>query len=759
MSYEAFLKNIDAIVTPVLLIGLDGTIKIINRAFVEAAGLRSPASHYVGRAADDLLGKDLVKSCVDLAQKAISQKGSIKNFSFARRNSNGEKIFWDVTVTQWLVDDLSDGVLLSFKEVGRDYSQSREHRFMDAIIDGARDALLIMTGDYRLKKVNQTFLDLLGGKAEDYLKHNLREFLFDFDRFVEEIKNSSQGMPFLSVFRKQDNEPLNFETVARCYPASMFASSEQSGVSEVYWVLELRALDEKNSRIVEVLFGKNRLLEDHLVNMKELIAHLNQQIAELSANQKSEEDFQQEKDWADNLMAVSEELEKLRAIKQDMEMRLRLLQNKYNTEAQEWQKYKEDILTDYQTILQEKQAVLDALQVLRDELDKLRQAHTDDNDAMNRLKDENHALHDELAKKNIALDEANGLVKQLQSALGESDQFLAMARQEAVAQELSLTEFRQMLDQKHEAFLRLEDEKLVLQEQHRLALEELKKQHQSDLDKSAFAMDQLKREYDEKLANTEQSYKAVCVEYEKIKHALADLQRKFFEQNVDIPVAMSGQLLFGAVKILENFSSVFTESLSDLSADLKELPAVKTMEAARQNLEKFVNVLHKFDQTFLNNKPSPHALLDTCQSWQEEFARLYPSLDLYFKYPVDGEMTCYEPQLRAIVRELVENAAEATLAQSDAEVKVKIQIKSPEEMEQCHFKKEIGQNCLLVQVVDNGKNLFDPEQAVKHYHTNKYGHLGLGLSIVRFLLESLGGELELLSTPNGGVATFYVPLP
>ncbi|HPL93312.1 MAG TPA: PAS domain-containing protein, partial [bacterium] len=525
MSYEFLLKNIDAFTNPVLLIGLDGVIKLINRAFVEAAGLSSPAPHYVGRAAEDILGKELVKSCVDLAQKAIFQKGSIEKLSFSKRNSRGEKIYWNVDGTQWLVDDLSDGVLLSFREVGRDYSQTPEHRFMDAIIDGARDALLIMTGDYRLKKVNQTFLELFGGKPEDYLKHNLREFVFEFDRFQEETKKSEQGMPFLSVLRRQDNEPVNCETVARSYPASMFASSEQSGVSEVYWILELRALEEKDNRIVEVLSGKLRMMEDKVNDLHESNARLIQQISELSVKQNQEKDSEHDKDWAENLMELSEERDRLRHAKQDAEMRLRLLQNKYNTESQAWQKDKEGILIDHQEILKEKQAVMEKLEslsqdfndardamlrqqdenlALKAENDKLRlendelssdkkvlkqsyddlcvstetnqhlqeyqQATRDELDAALRLvaqlQEHQQVLREALSQKTNELEEALGLADNQKAALAESDQFLAAARQEALAQERSLAEFRQLLDEKH-----------ALQEQQRRALEEQEKNH------------------------------------------------------------------------------------------------------------------------------------------------------------------------------------------------------------------------------------------------------------------------------------------
>jgi len=833
MSYEFLLKNIDSIITPVLMIGLDGTIKMINRAFVEAAHLNHPSSYFVGKKAENLFGTDFVASCMKLANNDQDQKGNDR-ISFNTNNKMIEKVSWDMSVAKWLGDDMSDGVLLSFKEVGRDYSQTKEYRFMDDIINGTRDAIVIMTGDYRVKKVNQTFLELFGGKPEDYLKHNLREFVFEFDRFQEETKQSVQGMSFHSVFRRQDNEPVNCETVARCYPASMFASSEQSGVSEVYWILELRALAEKDNRIVEVLSGKIRMLEDKVRNLQEYNAHLNQQISELSAKQNQEKASEQDKDWAENFLAVSDERDNLKK-------RLCLLQNKYNTESQAWQKEKESILkdkegilVDHQLILQEKQAVTERSQVLSGELKELqlaiatlRQEHEGAKDAIIRLQDENLALkaqNDKLLSANADLssdvavlkksyddlsasaetnqhlqdftsslkneldekirecDNLSRIVSGLEASVAESDALLGTARELAARQvEVSkrVLESREAaLAEKQEAFLRLEADKLVLQDQHRLALEaqkaDLEKNHRNDLDKVGLAQqkiltderlrqkeafESLNQSHQKKITDIEASLYNMCQLYEKSDRELAKVRLQLAENQVaDVPVSASSHLLSGAVEHLKKIVDIFAESLAELPTDLLDSPAVKNMLAGKRSLCQLIDTLNLFSGEFQKLSPQSEELLNICQTWQEEFGRKYPSLDLYFKYPVDGSVICYKPQVRAILRELVENAAEALNDQFGAEVKVKIQLKSPEEMVKGHFKKEIDKHCLLVQVLDNNKNLFDPEQAIKPYQTNKDGHLGLGLSICRFLLEKMDGELELRSTPNGGAAVFYIPV-
>ena len=60
--------------------------------------------------------------------------------------------------------------------------------------------------------------------------------------------------------------------------------------------------------------------------------------------------------------------------------------------------------------------------------------------------------------------------------------------------------------------------------------------------------------------------------------------------------------------------------------------------------------------------------------------------------------------------------------------------------------------------MSSGAVVFDRFTQLETSPTRSHGGTGLGLHIVKGLVESMGGEIEILDTPGGG-ATFNVILP
>ena len=77
-----------------------------------------------------------------------------------------------------------------------------------------------------------------------------------------------------------------------------------------------------------------------------------------------------------------------------------------------------------------------------------------------------------------------------------------------------------------------------------------------------------------------------------------------------------------------------------------------------------------------------------------------------------------------------------------------------------------GGGKLTLSVIDHGPGInadqkadvFDRVTQLEPSATRSHGGTGLGLHIVKGLVDSMGGEIELLETPGGG-ATFHVVLP
>ena len=65
---------------------------------------------------------------------------------------------------------------------------------------------------------------------------------------------------------------------------------------------------------------------------------------------------------------------------------------------------------------------------------------------------------------------------------------------------------------------------------------------------------------------------------------------------------------------------------------------------------------------------------------------------------------------------------------------------------------------MLVQVIDNGPGVHDPEQIFDAFMTTKEKGMGIGLAVSRSIVEAHGGQLWAENNKAGG-ATFNVALP
>ena len=91
-----------------------------------------------------------------------------------------------------------------------------------------------------------------------------------------------------------------------------------------------------------------------------------------------------------------------------------------------------------------------------------------------------------------------------------------------------------------------------------------------------------------------------------------------------------------------------------------------------------------------------------------------------------------------VLMNLLKNAEEAVRNQQNAEIKVEI--------------KNAGADALVI-IEDNGPDMMDDQFASLRNlgQSSKKDGLGLGLAIVRELLEANGGSLKLVRIPSGGL--------
>jgi signal transduction histidine kinase len=61
--------------------------------------------------------------------------------------------------------------------------------------------------------------------------------------------------------------------------------------------------------------------------------------------------------------------------------------------------------------------------------------------------------------------------------------------------------------------------------------------------------------------------------------------------------------------------------------------------------------------------------------------------------------------------------------------------------------------------LDQQARMFEKFQQVESFVTRKHGGTGLGLALVKELVQLMGGEVSLVSTPGQGTAvSFFLPL-
>jgi signal transduction histidine kinase len=67
-------------------------------------------------------------------------------------------------------------------------------------------------------------------------------------------------------------------------------------------------------------------------------------------------------------------------------------------------------------------------------------------------------------------------------------------------------------------------------------------------------------------------------------------------------------------------------------------------------------------------------------------------------------------------------------------------------------------NEVLIEVIDNGPGVADPEQVFDAFMTTKEKGMGIGLAVSHSVIDAHGGRIWCEDNPGGG-AKFSVPIP
>ncbi len=194
-----------------------------------------------------------------------------------------------------------------------------------------------------------------------------------------------------------------------------------------------------------------------------------------------------------------------------------------------------------------------------------------------------------------------------------------------------------------------------------------------------------------------------------------------------------------------------------LLARVKRLPAA---DEERVDFEKGLGIiearaasLNRFLQSYrqIAQMPGPKIQQTRIPSLIERAAGLETRVRVYVEPGPDVMISADPDQLEQVLINIIRNAAEAVLQAQNF----------PQGEEPMVYVRWVrNSHNLLIQVVDNGPGLLNPQNAFVPFYTTKETGSGIGLVLCRQIVESHGGNIELMNRPDasGCIATIAIPL-
>ena len=158
-------KNVvEAIVDPLIVIGPDGQINSVNKAFEDAFGYTS--NNLVGQ---NLMKTDFVKS-MDKNEKDILHSiiidaridGKSDTVELSTKNRNDKIVHMSLTANTLSWDDKDFGAVLVFRDISKLKKRDKELKILDYAIERSINAIALLDVDYDIIYVNSSFFRMIG---------------------------------------------------------------------------------------------------------------------------------------------------------------------------------------------------------------------------------------------------------------------------------------------------------------------------------------------------------------------------------------------------------------------------------------------------------------------------------------------------------------------------------------------------------------------------------------------------------------------
>lgn len=172
------------------------------------------------------------------------------------------------------------------------------------------------------------------------------------------------------------------------------------------------------------------------------------------------------------------------------------------------------------------------------------------------------------------------------------------------------------------------------------------------------------------------------------------------------------------------------------------------IEARAASLNRFLQSYRQIAQM-----PSPKLQPTRISGVIERAAGLETRVPVLVDPGPDVTISADPDQLEQVLINIIRNAAEAVLQSHKS-------AEQAQEEPRVYVRWSRNSHNLLIQVVDNGPGLLNPQNAFVPFYTTKEAGSGIGLVLCRQIVEAHGGIIELLNRPDahGCIATIAMPL-